>query len=818
MPYNQVPTEYVGWYHRYTNRTVYSHFIDAGIDTFSSGPNQNPQAFLDLNNLLPGVSGGFRTRWGVYNLSALSGAAYPAAGTPSQVFFYNVPQDASNPSGTSATNIFLYRNINLLEVLNDDGSAYSRSGLTIAPSDFQTSFGANGNIYAVTSRFWNYLTVGLGTAVKINWGLNSSPGFNTPQGPNLWGIVAPLPALDAAGNQTNLITVTPNGTGPLTFATGRQYTVAFMNSFTGHVSDIWYSFNPPVPSLSKAAWQPAATYILGQIVNDGIYNQKVTTAGTSGTSVPTWNETVGGTTTDGTVTWTNQNSGFTSLTVNISISDIVGSAAPVVNTGNNRPIKRYTANAVIDGQVDTVLLLATSDGGDEQHLYLVAKIPLSSFAPAVVVPNTNLTFTYTDTMPDTYSQTYTSGATLLTQNLYVDTDEFGNVLGIADNLPPQEPFTYPTVHVGRIFVTDGVNVYFSKSIDEVTTSTGLITAKWEEAFPGANQIPIATDNERVTALQSNGQVLHIATTRAVYTLYGTDMASFSIPDQQFAQTGVLNQDVWNVIYKESQPSAYMWITPDYKVMFSDFNTYEDVGVPVYSYLQQWDLTFTGAAVKSFTYGPYNFAVVFFRRVGQTYPELLIFETTLRKWYHWTFPIGVPQGGVVDYHGPTSIFFYQYPSSGNRFLFYTEFCDTSLLTWYFNPTQTKDFTNVPAPGGTPIFQNNNLSIPWNVRTTWQDMGDATVWKVLNEMEAIGDENAMVATVYGAVTQADFDSPYTIKTGSFTTAPFGGARKFYLAGANSRARFYSFQIGAPSPSATSADVLTSFITDYSPISRI
>jgi hypothetical protein len=42
------------------------------------------------------------------------------------------------------------------------------------------------------------------------------------------------------------------------------------------------------------------------VVDSGGYSQKVTTPGVTGSTTPSWNETLGGTTTDGTVVWTNQ--------------------------------------------------------------------------------------------------------------------------------------------------------------------------------------------------------------------------------------------------------------------------------------------------------------------------------------------------------------------------------------------------------------------------------------------------------------------------------------------------------------------------------
>jgi hypothetical protein len=58
---------------------------------------------------------------------------------------------------------------------------------------------------------------------------------------------------------------------------------------------------------SATGWRPSVAYAVGQEIVDPSGNgQKVTNAGTSGTTAPAWNETVGGTTTDGTVLWTCQ--------------------------------------------------------------------------------------------------------------------------------------------------------------------------------------------------------------------------------------------------------------------------------------------------------------------------------------------------------------------------------------------------------------------------------------------------------------------------------------------------------------------------------
>lgn len=56
---------------------------------------------------------------------------------------------------------------------------------------------------------------------------------------------------------------------------------------------------------AESAWQPNTFYSNALVIIDSNGNlQKITTAGKSGATVPTWNNTLHGTTTDGTVTWT----------------------------------------------------------------------------------------------------------------------------------------------------------------------------------------------------------------------------------------------------------------------------------------------------------------------------------------------------------------------------------------------------------------------------------------------------------------------------------------------------------------------------------
>lgn len=90
-------------------------------------------------------------------------------------------------------------------------------------------------------------------------------------------------------------TPNPNGTG-VTEPSGSGY---------ARVATTAASWN--ASANQDPVWAASTVYSLNQLIVDSNGNQqKVTTAGTSGASAPTWNTTTGGTTTDNTVTWTNE--------------------------------------------------------------------------------------------------------------------------------------------------------------------------------------------------------------------------------------------------------------------------------------------------------------------------------------------------------------------------------------------------------------------------------------------------------------------------------------------------------------------------------
>jgi hypothetical protein len=105
------------------------------------------------------------------------------------------------------------------------------------------------------------------------------------------------------------------------------------------------------PAVDPPAWAATHAYSLGALVFDGTYVQKATTAGTSGGTAPTWNATLGGTTTDGSVVWTNEGVPLPTITVNNAgefIQDLgvryATSGFPMEAVPSNPTIGEYAVN------------------------------------------------------------------------------------------------------------------------------------------------------------------------------------------------------------------------------------------------------------------------------------------------------------------------------------------------------------------------------------------------------------------------------------------------------------------------------------------
>lgn len=423
-----------------------------------------------------------------------------------------------------------------------------------------------------------------------------------------------------------------------------------------------------------------------------------------------------------------------------------------------------------DPQVDTVIILATADGNDETTLYFVTSLAIG-------------TSTYTDNTPDSLTATVTSGPSLLTNNIYQETDEFGFLHGVANNkLPPLG--TFPTKHKGRLYEAKGHILYFSKSLGDVVTSTGLTTGKWEEAWPATNQIDISTRAETISGLLSDGETLWIGTERAIRRLIGDSPQNFQEPEIQFNETGVLNQECWQVVFFEGQSVGSMWLTPDFRVMASDFNTYEDVGMPIQDVLNSINPSAAQTIHAAFvSQGPSDYYMLYLPTGSATAPNTIcVFNLRAKKWCIWN-PTDDITSSLFNISGQGIPQWLFTSSDGNIY-----FWDNSI--------------NLDRNGNTPV------GYAVTIQTVWLDMDDYNIRKFVNQIiPTTADQASLTVAVNGASNELDFNTPLQVIPAT-TVTPASIPTDVFVPLASGPSHNRAFQFTFVSPPSTIKNVLTGF----------
>jgi hypothetical protein len=797
MAQNQISTGFSMYTPRRLERLSFGSFSGCSIDQFTDPVAQNPNNFLNIQNLLPTVGGSFQRRWGTsLQAAGASGREYV------RMFPYTVAADTTFTGSQDSRSILATDNTNVDVLWSEVGT----------PAFGMSAFSGTGTVYGATSRDWFYAMDGVGTPKKVdysqttintlsNWGIQPPTSGN---GVIPWpgSVISPVIHYLGVSNSQPVNQLGVSGTGYTSVPTvvfsggGGSGAVASATIFAGGISGVFLSnfgtgyTTPPTITFTGGGGSGATfTAVIDSDSTSSTY-QMVTGVIMVGPMTLNAGRTYG-------LALQNSITGHTSDYIYAQYACgyapifTTGVSFPAVNTGCTSVNPTFTFDILttpgIDPQVDTVLLLATSDGGDVEHMYNLTSVPLSSWTTSTVGSFTRYTMAYQDTLPDTYNDTNQTGLTLLTQNLWVDVDAFGNPIGIAGNTPPLSTLNKPIPHQGRMFATDGKSVYFSKSIDEVTTSTGLITSKWEEAWPGTNVLDIAYDDEEIVGLLSDGTYLYIGTTDTIYRLVGSSSQNFSIPAAVFRGVGVLSQDAWSVIYKDNIPAGYMWVTLDGKVMLSDFNTYQEIGKPINPLLAPGVNTVpTSIQIQSMSFGPYS--LVFLSYPSANGFSFFVYDTKNLGWYQWYRDQS--SDGITNLA----------PNTAMPVLSYT--LQNGLQQLYFiNPV----LTGTP-PSTTPVpslvffdpntFQDSSLAggitnqaYPYLLETSWINLMDTASAVVLNELEVWGDVDMNVA-LYRANTPADFAAPVLVRSGPLVQSAFN-SYKLYLAGATSFGRYHKAQ---------------------------
>jgi hypothetical protein len=430
---------------------------------------------------------------------------------------------------------------------------------------------------------------------------------------------------------------------------------------------------------------------------------------------------------------------------------------PSVSTGpmtaQEQPITGIPVSS--DPGVTQKVLLATADGGDPTILYFLAQLP-------------NATTTYTDNTPE---------STLLTANVYQSTDSSGIDHGLVDNDPPPNG-SFPILHRGRLYMALGSQIVFSKSLAEITSSTGIVAGRYEENWPPSNAIEVAPGPEVIRGFLSDGTTLYIGTELHIHRLQGDGPSNFQQPEVVFNDTGLCCQDVWQVVYLEGTPVGTMWMTPDFRVLGSDFSTFENVGTPIQSTLNTINASYaTNSFAMSVRTGPYNFYVLFIPTGTNTIPDTMcVFDMHLRKWYIWKCA-DVWSAGV----------YYVNLAGIPRWLM----CDGNGITRVFEDTLFLDRQGDTLPVG----------IDSTIQTTWLSLGDSSVRKVLNEVEVETEDSNMKVSVDGATHFSEFQTPNNLVSNASLSQSLFGDYKVYLTGTASKDRFYRFTFDSVSDSTSS-----------------
>lgn len=462
-----------------------------------------------------------------------------------------------------------------------------------------------------------------------------------------------------------------------------------------------------------------------------------------------------------------------SITGNYSDVSPISSSSGAVS-GGSLPLSDIPVST--DPQVDNVYILATADGGDPSILYYVTNVA-------------NGTTTFQDGIAE---------PVLLLSPSYAFTDSNGNEFGLFDNTPPPVDGRFPTKHLGRIWMVKGSQVQFSKNTAELTTPSGIIAGRFEEDWPSFNVLDISEDAEQGTGLFSDGQVIYIATDRTIRRIQGDSPNNFSEPQVIFAEVGVINQDVWKTVFLEGTPVGTMWLTPDFRVILSDFNTYRDIGTPIQTTLNTINPNATANAWAMFgSQGPYGFYMLAIPTGTNTDPDTMcVFDMRLKKWYIWQQLDNVISGIYYVSLGGTS-----------RLVF----VDAGGTLRVFDPTTVVDRSG----------DGDSDGIPTVIQTTWMDLGDPMLRVLINEIETQTTVDDTLVSVEGASQAGNsFANPTSVIANAPLVKNLFGQLKTFTVGGPSRDRFYRITWSAKSDENSDPNdtLLGSYSIEAIPVSRI
>lgn len=313
----------------------------------------------------------------------------------------------------------------------------------------------------------------------------------------------------------------------------------------GPTSDNTITWTNAGPIVS---WSPSTVFGFNKAILDSNGNLQImisaTSPSTSGATTPAWSVTVGGTTTDGNITWMNVGTGNIVFTGSVqyaysyhSVDKSVSTASPTVSQNFNTqvfgPPGQFRAQlfgpTIADPQIDQIWVWRTTQGGGV-FLFLDA-VPNPSVGTAS-------TWSYTDFLPDT------------------SLDPLIEAPLADENNPPPVGITGLTFHLGCIFGYVGNQVFFSNG-------PGDPVGNGSTAWNPANVFTFPSSAVRLFPTVSG---LTVFTTSDVYVIQGTNTSSSPLFASPFLQNiGLSSYDAFavngSIIYMYTSDNQFITLDP-----------------------------------------------------------------------------------------------------------------------------------------------------------------------------------------------------------------------------------------------------------------
>jgi len=452
------------------------------------------------------------------------------------------------------------------------------------------------------------------------------------------------------------------------------------------------------------------------------------------------------------------------------LSPVSASTGPL--TSKNIPLSNLEVST--DPQVTKKRLLGTLDGGDQTTLYEIAQLD-------------NSTTTYTDSTSDTV---------LVTNNIFLNTDDFGVEHGVSNNDPPPPGLTFITKHRGRLYGLLNETLYFTKALDEVLSSTGTVCGRWEECWPPANTLDASSVTETGRGILSDGNTLYIGTERHIWRLDGDGPQNFSKPEVIFNEVGIINQDCWQVVFAEGKPVGMIWLTPDLRVILSNFSEYHDIGTPIQDVLNTINLSASANIWGAFfSKGSYDIYILAIPTGSNTDPDTLcIYDLRTQRWVGTWIPTDKLTAGLFNID-----------LSGTPMWLVASAATQSFVAGQHVVSPIHQFLSTAT-------SDNGGSYTSQAKTGWLHLGAPNHRKALNEMEVFTNDPAVTVSIEGATTipQA-LSSPNSVVSSAPLVVSQRGQYKVYLAGSTSKDRNYRLTFTSTS---TEPDFLQGFILESVP----